>query len=159
MNTNLTKLPFGYGSPPAGSSPQSFSSPRVLSDRETLVKAQVRKLAEMRKSQMAFFDSKMGALREAESRVNNRVDELRKKEEALIEKESQMSRTRELIRAETDELVAIRELLKVENESVQTRVKELRRLVKKYENTLKALTSDATAGKHALLDRLQIQKP
>ena len=108
---------------------------------------------------MAFFDSKMGALKEAESRVNNRVDELRKKEEALIEKESQMSRTRELIRAETDELVAIRELLKVENESVQTRVKELRRLVKKYENTLKALTSDATAGKHALLDRLQIQKP
>jgi len=50
-------------------------------------------------------------------------------------------------------------LLKVENESVQIRVKELRRLVKKYENTLKAFTSDATAGKHALLDRLQIQKP
>jgi hypothetical protein len=152
------KLPFC--DQPAASSPQSFSSPVSggLLDRELMVNAQIRKLAEMRKSQMVFFDSKMGALKEAESRIVKRAEEMKKREENLIEKERELSHTKELIRAETDELVAIRELLKVENESVQMRMRDLKRLVKKYEaSLLDGFTN--TVGKGALLERLQIPRP
>ena len=150
-----TSLPFGFSSPAAGDqasfSPQSFSSP--VSDRQTLVNAQIRKLAEMRKSQMAFFDSKMAVLKEAEVRVSNRADDIKKREEALIGKERHLTQILERIRSETEELVSIKELLKVENESVQLRIKDLRWLVNKYENSIKG------SDKSALLERLHIARP
>lgn len=119
-------------------SPKSFNSPRSNAEREkeVLVKAQIKKLAEMRKLQIEFFDQRIAELKEVESRVDEARRKAREQESLLQRKEALIRELLARFELEKEELHSIRELLRVENESTLMQSRDLRRVISKYQKLL-----------------------
>ena len=113
---------------------------RPLKDREAMLGLQMKKLHEMRASQVAFFDNKIIELRKQESMLNAKSVELAKKESDLILKEAFVKDLLERLRMEREEIDSIKDLLRTETESIQLQSRDLRRLVSKCEKFLSPIT-------------------
>ena len=139
-------LPFGYDSPAEkprihdqSFSPQSYHSPMsgLDRDKEFLISGQIRKLGEMRKSQIEFFDAKMLQLKEREAYILTRLTELAAAEDSLRQREDSVGNQLRRIEMQKDEIAAIRDLLRAESESVELTSADLKKQVRRYERILK----------------------
>lgn len=139
-------LPFGVSSPSGKTrqidqsfSPSSHQSPLSGADREReyLINTQIRKLGDMRKAQIDFFDSKMTQLKEAEESTARRSQELRELQTSLQQKEAHVRNQLRRLEVEKAEIMAIRDLLRAEHESITVTSSDLKSQLKKYEKILK----------------------
>ena len=144
---NRPTLPFGGYSSPSEKlrihdqsfSPSSHQSPMsgLDRDREILICSQIRKLGEMRKAQVEFFDMKMLEIKEAETRINERMDVLVKQDLEITRREEAVNANIRRVEMERREVNAIKELLRLENESIQVSSAELKVQLKRYEKIFK----------------------
>ena len=120
------------------SSPRSFQSPRSTADRdkEYLVQAQIKKLGDMRKAQVEFFDQKIMELKALEASAHEKMERVTEREASVNRKEEMLKQLISRLQIERDEIVAIKELLRVENQSVQSQSRDLKRVVNKYQRIL-----------------------
>jgi hypothetical protein len=143
---NRPSLPFvGSGSPDKirhhdqSFSPSSHQSPFSVADRdrELLICSQIKKLSEMRKAQIDFFDMKMVELKEVETRINSRMENISRQDLDLKKREETIATNLKRLEMERNEISAIKELLRIENESIQVSSADLKLQLKRYERIFK----------------------
>lgn len=122
------KKSFDLGLPPRGSDSD---------DRYAVMNMQMKKLEEMRKRQMSFFDSKITELQDQHVELDVKLNKLEARETSIKEKERQLVEQMKRIELEKSELIQIKNLLRIENESIILSSADLNSQIQKYEALIK----------------------
>jgi hypothetical protein len=113
------------------------------SEKESIIRCQIRKLHQMRTAQMAFFDKKMLELRQEEASLKKAQDALRQDVLELKSKQSYIDESLRRLKVEREEIQSIKDLLRVETESVRIQSRDLKRLVTQCEKFIQPMTVSA----------------
>lgn len=106
-------------------------------DRTSLMNAQMKKLEEMRKRQVNFFDAKVIELQDRNAELDAKLEELQVREKRICEKELRVGDQLHRLGVEKSELLKIKDLLRVENESIILSSADLNVQIQKYEALIK----------------------
>lgn len=99
--------------------------------------AQMKKLEEMRKRQVNFFDAKVIELQDRNAELDAKLEELQVREKRICEKELRVGDQLHRLGVEKSELLKIKDLLRVENESIILSSADLSVQIQKYEALIK----------------------
>ena len=119
--------------------PFSTFEKATMRDKEFIIDIQKKKVGEMRRSQMDFFDSKMIELQDKQTDIDAKLSELKVFEQFLHEREHAVADQLKRIEIEKMEVRQIRELLKTENESIRISSADLKQQIDKYERIIKMM--------------------
>ena len=115
----------------------SPKSSHVYKDQQRVIESQRKKLEEMRRNQLVFFDTRMIELNAKHARMERREIELHELEASLQERENWVRDQLMRIEIEKCEISSIRDLMKAEGDAMQLTAKDMKAQIQKYDRMLR----------------------